>query len=543
MIDRYYFQKTGKLRVYARDSNGAKIITVSPKGGEINKNVFSINASAINGTVTPTSETFAEGLTAMVYANPTAGYAFDHWSGDASGKANPLLLTMDANKTVVANFAIDNQPPTIPQNLSIIKISTNSLLLSWEASTDNDAIQYYEVYQDNALLLTTTIDSVLIDKLADNTSYSFKVRAKDLNNNYSEFSPTITAKTLKAAYVQSGTIAYESFSYPENTLNPDPDSGANNGDGFPASSYTYASTGFRNSWGTLATVTNFGLQYFDSANDSLIITGNSLLLENTYGTVSPAMYRNVTNDPYESFRVSANNDFGATNQTLWFSYLLKVQDVNTMARVYFKSAANTIQFYTGLISKKICLTGGSSTVPVGGVDVEANVSNLLVGRITFGANGTAAADDVVDLWVNPLLGSDLGTPVSTLTGINATFSQFQTRTFFSTGQPKIAVIDEFRLGTTKASVLPFARATGLKNTINESLITIFPNPASTFLQINSNIENVKVSIISIDGKTVIAPYLLKNNAEKLNISHLSKGVYFVHLNTENQSLIKKMITK
>ena len=543
MLDRYYFQKTGKLRVYARDSNGATVITVAPKGGEINKKVYTILASASNGTVTPTSETFCEGLTAIVYAKPALGYAFDHWSGDATGNLNPLFMAMNANRSVVANFVLDNKPPTVPNNVMASRISTNSLLLSWDASFDNDAVKYYEVYKDDALLLTTTIDSVLIDKLADNSNYVFKVRAKDNNTNFSEFSPNLDAKTLKAAFVSNETMAYEYFNYPANTLNPDPDNGANNGEGFPASSYNYAGKGFRNSWGTLAKVNSSGLQYFDTVNDSLLVSGNSLLLENAYGTVSPAMYRNVTVDPFEAFRVSSNSDFGANNQTIWFSYLLKVQDVNTLARLFFKTATNAVQFYTGLISQKLCLTSASSSVPVGGVDVQVNTINLLVGRITFGAVGPTATDDVVDLWVNPLLASELGTPTSTLTGVNASFSQFQTRTFFATGQPQLAIFDEFRIGKTKLSVLPFAKSTGLKSSADGPYISIYPNPASSYLQIMSNLSDVKFTMMSIDGKTVSATQLLKSNAEKIDLSYLSKGVYFIRFSIDNQIVVKKLIIK
>ncbi len=37
-------------------------------------------------------------------ANPQAGETFDSWSGDLAGSANPATITIDANKTVTANF-------------------------------------------------------------------------------------------------------------------------------------------------------------------------------------------------------------------------------------------------------------------------------------------------------------------------------------------------------------------------------------------------------------------------------------------------------
>src|SRR5204862_7094412 len=38
---------------------------------------------------------------------PAAGWNFVSWSGHASGTANPLNLTMDANKSITATFAIN----------------------------------------------------------------------------------------------------------------------------------------------------------------------------------------------------------------------------------------------------------------------------------------------------------------------------------------------------------------------------------------------------------------------------------------------------
>lgn len=39
-------------------------------------------------------------------ANGTADFAFSNWSGDASGNANPLVVTMDADKTITARFVL-----------------------------------------------------------------------------------------------------------------------------------------------------------------------------------------------------------------------------------------------------------------------------------------------------------------------------------------------------------------------------------------------------------------------------------------------------
>jgi uncharacterized repeat protein (TIGR02543 family) len=56
------------------------------------------------GTVDPASGTYQEGTVVAITATPAQGWVFDHWSGDATGNANPVSVTMDANKNITAHF-------------------------------------------------------------------------------------------------------------------------------------------------------------------------------------------------------------------------------------------------------------------------------------------------------------------------------------------------------------------------------------------------------------------------------------------------------
>ena len=70
-----------------------------------------INPSG-SGSVTksPNKSTYANGDQVILTASSNSGYAFGNWSGDASGTANPLTLTMNGNKTVTANFTATMAP-------------------------------------------------------------------------------------------------------------------------------------------------------------------------------------------------------------------------------------------------------------------------------------------------------------------------------------------------------------------------------------------------------------------------------------------------
>ncbi len=59
-------------------------------------------------TLTPPGGSYPAGSTVTLTATPTFGWSFGGWNGDASGSDNPLLLVMDANRSVQAQF---NSPP------------------------------------------------------------------------------------------------------------------------------------------------------------------------------------------------------------------------------------------------------------------------------------------------------------------------------------------------------------------------------------------------------------------------------------------------
>ncbi len=69
---------------------------------------YTVNLSWIGaGTVTksPDKPAYSAGEQVTLTAAPTLGNLFVNWSGDATGAINPLTITVDGNKNIVANFA------------------------------------------------------------------------------------------------------------------------------------------------------------------------------------------------------------------------------------------------------------------------------------------------------------------------------------------------------------------------------------------------------------------------------------------------------
>lgn len=69
---------------------------------------------------------------------------------------------------------------------------------------------------------------------------------------------------------------------------------------------------------------------------------------------------------------------------------------------------------------------------------------------------------------------------------------------------------------------------------------VFPNPANSSLQIETVNNNSNIKIIDISGRTIIDIHSQKSN-NKINISELNKGIYFVKLTTNNNTQIIKFI--
>jgi uncharacterized repeat protein (TIGR02543 family) len=84
---------------------------------------FTITTTAVNGTVaaSPNQTNYNYGSIVNLTATPNLGYAFTSWSGDATGSANPLTLTITSNKNITANFTALYSLTITAVNGSVVK--------------------------------------------------------------------------------------------------------------------------------------------------------------------------------------------------------------------------------------------------------------------------------------------------------------------------------------------------------------------------------------------------------------------------------------
>ena len=80
----------------------------------------------------------------------------------------------------------------------------------------------------------------------------------------------------------------------------------------------------------------------------------------------------------------------------------------------------------------------------------------------------------------------------------------------------------------------------LSNTINQEIISIYPNPSSDFIYINrKDSDNYTISLFNILGELIIDK---KINLQQLNLSNLPNGQYFLKIESES-GIINERILK
>lgn len=152
--------------------------------------VYKGNASALLASVGNVTSATISGLT------PSTLYNFKVRARDVDGH-----LSVFSSETCAITLADggneDTTPPSIPQNLVPVVLSSSSIQLSWSPSTDNvgGGIAGYDVYRNGTWLRFVTATSIIDVGLAPSTLYHYAVVAKDTSNNYSRQSVMVDATT------------------------------------------------------------------------------------------------------------------------------------------------------------------------------------------------------------------------------------------------------------------------------------------------------------------------------------------------------------
>ncbi|MEZ0472355.1 glycosyl hydrolase family 18 protein [Luteimonas salinilitoris] len=138
----------------------------------------------------------------------TAPYGID-WQGVAAGNyaLGAVATDDDGDSTASATVSItvtdlpvdDDTPPSVPTGLRSPSQTASSITLAWDASTDNaggSGVAGYDVYRDGTLVGSPATTGYTDSALTADSTYAYRVRARDHAGNPSGLSPQISAGTL-----------------------------------------------------------------------------------------------------------------------------------------------------------------------------------------------------------------------------------------------------------------------------------------------------------------------------------------------------------
>lgn len=128
--------------------------------------------------------------------SPGVTYQFYVVATDAGGNISGNSITVDGTTT-----SIDTQPPSAPTSLVSTSRTSNSIALSWNASTDNVGVMGYRVFWKTASAstyqnITSVSTTINITGLSTATSYNFYVIAYDAAGLNSSASNILTVSTI-----------------------------------------------------------------------------------------------------------------------------------------------------------------------------------------------------------------------------------------------------------------------------------------------------------------------------------------------------------
>ncbi len=161
--------------------------TASDPDGTVTRVEFLVNGN-LAGTATAAPYTARVTLSA-VGAYTIAARAVDNAGASATSAAVTIQVTTQTPPP-------DTTPPSTPQGLQAAALSSTSVRLVWQASTDNAGVTGYEIERNGAVLPQAVTATEFTDSgLTASTAYTYRVRARDAAGNRSGWSAAASVTT------------------------------------------------------------------------------------------------------------------------------------------------------------------------------------------------------------------------------------------------------------------------------------------------------------------------------------------------------------
>jgi len=309
-------------------------------------------------------------------------------------------------------------------------------------------------YSNNVVVPNATNVSFTTAPLLNQAGATNKYKAVVSNNVGSVTSSIVNMILLPA--LPPGGIFYDEFDYPAGPLGNLGDWNASN----------------------IAGITNYGLTYIDAQGNSLQVGGYSMIPPRQTNSDGSTCWCDADKIPVKTF---GDTKYGGTNSVIYVSFLADLGGITGAGGIGvsgFNGPADwgNEQFFIGKSGGD--LVWGFATGPSGNSTASIVGLSFVVVRITFQDEG----DATFEMFVNPSLAELPATP-----DLTSTRSQFQfdgvgvnAGDWQSNGNPTGPLFDEFRFGTTYASVAPIAPPQLMIQLISSNVQLSWPTTATGF---------------------------------------------------------------
>ncbi|WP_299439668.1 InlB B-repeat-containing protein [uncultured Aquimarina sp.] len=435
-----------------------------------------------SGSVTPASgTTYNDGATATLTATPVAGWQFDGWSGDASGITNPLTIIMDADKTVTATFSAIQRSLTINATNGAVSTNPNPTKGTYDEGT--------------SIILTATPDA----------GYQFDGWSGDATGVMNPLTIIMDAdKTVTATFSAIQRALTINATNGAVSTNPNPTNGAYD-EGTSIILTAAPDAGYQfDGWSGDATGVMNPLTITMDADKTITALFSTiqrtLILNTTNGSVSTNP--NPTNGTYDegtSIILTATPDAGYQFDG-WSGDATGVMNPLTITMDADKTVTATFSQIQYMLVVNTTGNGNVTLSPAGGTYTNGEVVTI-----------TATADQnwQFDGWSGDASGNTnpLQITINGNTNITATFS-------------------DLTLGINDQE-FPVA-------------FMVYPNPVSNNLHIKTDEVITSIRLYSILGNEI---KVLETNSTQIDVSSLSKGVYFLIIETNKGKGAQRFIKR
>ena len=485
-----------------------------------------------NGTVTPAERTYLIGTVVELTAKGDLGYAFESWSGDVTSTDNPLSVKVDSNMNLTVNYiAVDTYSVTA---------STQNASVNFADSTVNTGTEIeLSVVPDSAYAFVNWTDANG-DTISSEASFTLTV-----DKDYQLTANTVRLYTLTAVFPKGGSVVPMEGIYNEGT-EVEVEASASFG-------YTFTGwSGDASGMDEVITVTmDSDKEVIASFKEAYMLTLNSDSQKGTVDQESGWYIQDttitITATAKEGYQFlnwmggsinSTDNPLELTlsgNMTITANYI-KVYNLDITAEngsVNYSDTVIRAEERIELIAtpdEGYVFTGWSG-------DVSGDQESMMV-TVDKDMNITANFAKLNTLTVTAENGSVNVTDTSAIEGTEIQLIatpdegyQFDGWTGDVTGDNDTIMIT---LDSDMSITANFTEAVGINSFGMNAEVSVYPNPATNFLNImiEGNTMSYKAEILNSAGVRIMIENISSN--DELNVSTLKTGVYILRILDENQ---------